>query len=552
MVLFTEDNKNEYALKVVGGGMRGAEIFVPSNDFIIGRVKQADVMLEDPMISRAHCRISYDGEQWYIQDLDSTNGTWIGGQKVASKVKLPLRTSIRIGTTVLQLRFVNPVEDTKTYREAEISCSIQPESLMSGLEKSTGSAVKNIIGAVYRFQNRISSVLEKEELYEKILHAASELLPAQNIYMLKFDLDAGSFKPHLRYSPSDRSYILAPEDKINETVVEFVREHHEAVLSIVKSKRHTGRELHVMCVPMIGKDQINGMIYLEQDSVKYKYTEDDLRLMTVIARSAGMALEYSNMLEYNLRNERLVATGATAASLSHYIKNILAGLDGSMNLLKMGINEHDQKLSEDSLQILSKNHRRLGNLVLDLLNLASERKPNRELADMRDILKDVHELMAYQLEQEGVNLVFDPKLPDYPVCAEIDIKGIHRTVLNLVNNAEYAILLKKTKKGQKNVGTIRLSTDMEKDRDFLHVTVADDGVGIDDNEQNKIFDLFISSKGSAGTGLGLAVCRKIIDAHGGTIAVRSSKGKGCSITFSVPISVASHETTAIAIKRDEF
>ncbi|MCP3967924.1 MAG: FHA domain-containing protein [Lentisphaerae bacterium] len=540
---------SDLAIKVVGGNMRGAEMMVPSNNFTIGRMLSSDLQLDDPMLSREHCRIFSTGNEWYIQDLENTNGTWVGGQRIDGRVRLPLNTSVRIGASVLQLKHINPLEDTKSLKEAEISFSLQPASLTAPDKKIEEFSAMQVISSIYSFQNRISSTLHKNELFERILNAVAEVITSGDVYLLTFDLDEGRFLPRLHFHLADRTFNRENLCELNSTVVNFVKENHEAVLSKLKSRRIGSRACSVMCVPMIGKDQINGMLYMEQDAEKYTYTENDLRLMAVIARSAGMAIEYADMLKFNLRNERLVATGTTAASLSHYIKNILAGLDGSMGLLEMGIKEEDMKLAGDSLSIVRKNHDRLGNLVIDLLNLASDRKPNRELADIRDILKDIHELMAYQLNQQGVELIFEPSLPDYPVYAEVDVKGMHRTILNLVNNAQHAVLLKRTGKEEGVFGKISLSADLEKDRDFAKVTVRDNGVGVDPSEKDKIFDLFISSKGSAGTGLGLAACRKIIEAHGGSIAVDGKSGKGCAISFAVPISVSGQDTTAMALPK---
>ncbi|QSH41348.1 FHA domain-containing protein [Lentisphaerota bacterium ZTH] len=540
---------SDLAIKVVGGNMRGAEMLVPSENFTVGRMRSADLQLDDPMLSREHCRIFYGVDGWYIQDLESTNGTWVGGQRIDGRVRLPLNTSIRIGTSVLQLRCINPLEDTKSLKDAEIFFSLQPDTLTAKTGSVGNFSAMEVISAIYRFQNCISSTLDKHELFERILDAVSEVITSGNVYILTFDLNRGRFIPRLQFQLTDRAYKRDCLGELNSTVINFVKENHEAVLSKVKSHRMGNHADSVMCVPMIGKDQVNGMLYMEQDAAKYTYTENDLRLMAVIARSAGMAIEFADMLKFNLRNERLVATGTTAASLSHYIKNILAGLDGSMGLLEMGIRDRDMKLAGSSLSIVRRNHDRLGNLVMDLLNLASDRKPNRELVDLRTILKDIHELMACQLGQQGIKLIFEPQLPDYPVYAEVDVKGIHRTLLNLVNNAQHAVSLKKTGREDGFLGKISLSADLEKERDFAKVTVADNGVGVASAEKDKIFDLFISSKGSAGTGLGLAVCRKIIEAHGGSIAVEGKSGKGCIISFAVPISLNSQDTTAMALPR---
>jgi signal transduction histidine kinase len=288
------------------------------------------------------------------------------------------------------------------------------------------------------------------------------------------------------------------------------------------------------------------MIYISLASTNEKYSEDDLRLLTVIGHTAGMAIENSRLVEFNLKNERLVATGTTAAGLSHYIKNILAGLDGSLNLLKMGIDEHDFILAGEASDILQKNHRRLGNLVLDLLNIASEQKPEFSIYDLNNVISDVAELIKPQLTQEGITMKIDSQVKNSPFFVEIDAKGIHRVLLNLISNAEQAILAKKEAADlNSKCGTILISSKFNDKMDYAIITLSDDGVGIDKSEAEAMFELFVTSKGSAGTGLGLAVSKRIIIAHEGNITATGEKGKGCTIAFSLPVS---HNETTTATR----
>jgi signal transduction histidine kinase len=265
-----------------------------------------------------------------------------------------------------------------------------------------------------------------------------------------------------------------------------------------------------------------------------------------------MALENSRLIDFNLKNERLVATGTTAAHLSHYIKNILAGLDGSLSLLRMGIDEKDFGLANESLHILAKNHRRLGNLVLDLLNLTSEQKLNMKMQEIKPILEDVNELLCPQLNQDGITLTFTPDAMELPLFAEIDAKGVHRVLLNLILNAEHAIQEKMGTLDQKDVGNITVDASFTLDRESIVFTVSDDGMGMKSESVDKIFDLFVSSKGAGGTGLGLTVSKRIIEGHGGTIFATSEEGKGCIMTFTIPVGHNEISTSTRAISRNIF
>ena len=97
-----------------------------------------------------------------------------------------------------------------------------------------------------------------------------------------------------------------------------------------------------------------------------------------------------------------------------------------------------------------------------------------------------------------------------------------------------------------------MSTPLSLDRESLVFTVADDGMGMKADRVDKIFDLFVSSKGAGGTGLGLTVSKRIIEGHGGTIFATSEEGKGCVMTFTLPVSHNETSTSTRAISRNIF
>lgn len=560
---------SDTTIKIISGAMRGTELPIRNNTITLGRSSDSDIQIHDTLISRVHCRLEWEDEKWYLVDMGSTNGTWMVGRKVDKRVLLPLKTSIRIGNTIFELIDIY-ASDTQSFTRPFIAYSIEPETLVTSStpkgEEEEGQSLRLLkeenqrLSAVYKFQNMIASVLDEKELYPKILSAVMNVITADNAYLLLYDLDSGDFSP---VGGRDANGQIEEIDlnNIKKNVVDFVRENKESVLSMddsfEKSRFHDLAGVpHVitstMCVPMLGKRQINGMIYLNLASTNEKYTEDDLRLLTVIGHTAGMAVENSRLVEFNLKNERLVATGTTAAGLSHYIKNILAGLDGSLNLLKMGIDEKDFDLAGEASDILRKNHRRLGNLVLDLLNIASEQKPEFSIYDLNNVIQDVTELILPQLKQEGIGIKIDSQVSNSPFFVEIDAKGIHRVLLNLISNSEQAILAKKetaNSNSKSKSGTILISSKFNDKMDYAIVTVSDDGVGVDKDEAEAMFELFVTSKGSAGTGLGLAVSKRIINAHEGNITATGDKGKGCTIAFSLPVSHNVTTTVTRTIRR---
>ena len=112
--------------------------------------------------------------------------------------------------------------------------------------------------------------------------------------------------------------------------------------------------------------------------------------------------------------------------------------------------------------------------------------------------------------------------------AEIDAMGIERCVMNLITNAVDAC-------ADEGDGLVRASC-RKTGRDQVQIVIEDDGPGIAEEIRRTLFEPFISTKGSKGTGLGLSVTRKIIEEHGGTIAVASAPGEGTAFTIRLPLS----------------
>ncbi len=560
--------RGNYVLKVISGGAKGSEFQLDRSIFTIGRSAEGQgdnhIVIPDNLVSRSHCRLSFDGVRWNIEDLDSTNGTWLVGQKVSRLVAMPEKTPVRVGNTLFEVYNKRSADETVSLAMPMITVRMQPETFApsASVQKSpdqtrTAAEQSRQLSSIYKFQNAIASTSNLDKLYSRIVSAVIELMPVNKVFLIIYWLDSGKFEP---VAGMDRKGAIEEigEGEISSNIVDFVKENRESVLSVGQAKENNSQppqgqgkvplRKSTMCVPMLVNQQLTGMIYFEMEGSAV-YEEDDLSLATVIAHSAALAIENIRLLEFNLKNERLVATGTTAAGLSHYIKNILAGLDGSLNLLHMAIEEKDLGMAGESLSILSKNHRRLVNLVLDLLNLTSEQKLNLKINDLNAVIDDAIELMAPQLKQQGIELTKNPAISSLPLYAEFDATGIHRVLLNLILNSEHAIQSKFETIDAKEGGMILINARFSDTKDYIIVSVSDNGTGISGEDAEKIFEIFFTSKGSAGTGLGLAVTKRIIEAHAGTVSASGKKGESCTIAFTLPISHNESNTITHAIKR---
>ncbi|WP_390614139.1 sensor histidine kinase [Alienimonas californiensis] len=240
-------------------------------------------------------------------------------------------------------------------------------------------------------------------------------------------------------------------------------------------------------------------------------------MLLAVGRQAALAVEAVRYQSALVRAERLAAVGQTISALSHHIKNILQGLGGGGHLVKTGLDRHDEDLARQGWEIVERNQQRILHLVTDMLTFGKDRRPELERGDVAATVADAVGLARARAAEVGVSVELDAAaVPP----AWFDADAMHRAVLNVALNAVDAAAEGRDARGGTG-GLVRIATAHWPESDFVGVNVADDGPGVPPHRAEAIFEPFESGKGSKGTGLGLAVSRKILREHGGDITVES-------------------------------
>jgi signal transduction histidine kinase len=229
-----------------------------------------------------------------------------------------------------------------------------------------------------------------------------------------------------------------------------------------------------------------------------------------------------------IQAERMAAMGETVAGLSHAIKNISGGLKGGAFVLEKGLDLDNPTYLKQGWQMVRDNVDRIQQLSIDLLNIAKPGDPKFELTDPNLPLRQVYDLILPQAQQYGILLTIEPDKRLKPVT--LDRESIYRCLLNLVTNAMDACLY-----GGVSHDTAKINLVSKAVSDGIEYHVIDNCGGMDDAVQEKIFNAFFSTKGSRGTGIGLMLTRKIVEAHGGKISVTSQKGHGSIFIIRLPV-----------------
>ncbi|HJU91620.1 MAG TPA: ATP-binding protein [Pyrinomonadaceae bacterium] len=249
-------------------------------------------------------------------------------------------------------------------------------------------------------------------------------------------------------------------------------------------------------------------------------------LSSEAGETTGMVVSFQDLTqvrsleETSRRQDRLAAIGRMAASIAHEIRNPLAAMRGSIQMLR---SEMDSDSSQTELmEIILRESDRLNRIITDFLSYARPRSLTQARVDVGDLLHQTFALMRHSPEIAANQSIIE-ELPDEPLFAEADEGQLKQVFWNLARNALQAM---------PDGGTLRATLEPNSDN-RLRIAFSDTGRGMSPDQVEHLFEPFSSTTG--GTGLGLSIVYQIIRDHGGTINVRSRVGQGTTITVELPV-----------------
>jgi signal transduction histidine kinase len=241
--------------------------------------------------------------------------------------------------------------------------------------------------------------------------------------------------------------------------------------------------------------------------------------------------EYTRSLEQLVREksqlqDHLASLGLMIGSISHGLKGLLTSLDGGLYLVSSGLKRQDLACVEEGCKAARETAGRIRKMVLDVLYYAKERKLKKSLVSAFDFAEQLVCLIRPRIDDDTIRLTghFDGNAGSMAVDADY----LQAALVNILDNAIDACL----KDSQRP--THRIDFSMAAVKDEIVFTIADDGIGMDSDTCNQIFNLFYSTKESKGTGLGLFITQRIVSQHGGSLSVSSRPGEGARFKVSIP------------------
>jgi signal transduction histidine kinase len=550
-------------LIVIKGPDEGKQFDLTDGPVGVGREASNAIRLVDTEVSRRHAEIRQVEGGYELVDKGSANGTFVNNQPVKETL-LRSGDHIQVGQSILVFSSLHGDAGAATDLADRISLITRQHDveLSSAIVKTIGetegsrilarpeeaatpwlkTALANL-SIMYEASQAVSHILDLNQLLDRIMELIFRSIEADRGCIMVRNPDNNLFEPKaVRWREG-----MDAEEKIvlSRTIMEHVLREKQGILVSDASRDerfNTGQSIvrygirEVICVPMKGRHETLGVLYLDthstardlvtRNSPTGKFTEDHLALAIAIGHQAALAVEETRYHQAMVQAERLAAIGQTIAALSHHIKNILQGLRSGSEILKMGLGEKDETMLQQGWKIVEKNQGKIYDLVMDMLSYSKEREPAIEETDLNQVVRDVLELLAGRAKEIGAKLEtrLDPNLPR----VQVDPEGVHQALLNIVGNAFDAV-------EERRNPQVAVVTKLDPDEGWVRILVLDNGMGIPTDKLTDIFKPFVSTKGAKGTGLGLAVSRKIFREHGGDILAQSQPGKSTTFILRLPV-----------------
>jgi signal transduction histidine kinase len=536
---------------VLQGPDKGRTYHTRDEPTLIGRSSD-QVQLTDDSASRRHAELRPVNGAWVLSDLKSSNATYVNGQRIVSQIKLKHGDQIRIGSTLMVFSgdesvasFSGP-DAVRDLVDLDYGGS-GGSSILSSIDASEESVILQppetadavaAWNALYKIAELIGPIESVDDFLERVVDIVFDhLIVDRLVLLMRYEGDEEMTPRLVRY----RTRKKGPPPKIttSQTIINHVVRAKEGLLcaNAMTDERFSAESsqdsIHrlglrsVICVPIMMREEVQGIIHMDCSMSQHTYTQEQLRLAVAIGRMTGMAIENARLIDSRVKHERLAATGETVAYLSHHIRNMVQGLQGGGSLVDLGLRRNRIETVADGWKMLSRNLDRIFDLTMNMLTFSQDRKPKIEIAQLNHTIAEVIELSQNRADEKSVMILSE--LEDMPPVP-IDLAGIHQVAHNIILNAIDACRPK--------TGRVNVFTRYDADAGIAVLSIADNGPGVAPEDRDKIFEAFHSSKGQGGTGLGLAAAKKIVDELGGAVEVETTLGEGTTFHVKLPTRAA--------------
>lgn len=378
----------------------------------------------------------------------------------------------------------------------------------------------------------INTTLNLDEALEVIVKQAASLMEAKLCSLLLVDSTREWLDLRACHGGS-KIYRAKPRVNVEESLVGIVLRRGKPVQveNVQTSSRYQNGEIaareglvSLLSVPLIHDRQAIGVLNLYKGD-RYSFSNEEIRIVSALAELSAIAIRKARLYEQIIeveealrQNEKLSALGLLAAEVAHEIRNPLT----VMKLLYHSLNLEfpDQDPRKRDAEIIGEKMDHLNRIVEQILAFAKSAEPQFVPTDLNRLIEDLNLLLRHKLQQHSVEGILQLERPLPPVM--VDAAQMEQVFLNLSLNAIQAM---------PQGGQLRIST-LFNDQ-YIEVSFCDNGVGMTTEQSQRAFSSILESNKPGGTGLGLAVVQRVIEAHRAELSIQSSPGKGTTVRIRI-------------------
>lgn len=419
--------------------------------------------------------------------------------------------------------------------------------------KITGVVDSVIFRDKYKYQNRLLNsidtmilITKESDLIRNTLKTLIESFYIKKAAIFTFDHMFGSYNNRIQFGLDEIS-----EHRIqnNSYIVAWLKEHKEVFVleeeekrmptdKIENIKKELGPLQAKVCIPVYFEPDLEGIITLDNKSTGDMYTHIDTELLKRLGIQLAVALDYKRLEAELRKKQEYAAVGQLAFEITHEMKNLMVPINTFMELVPERLNN---KEFMDGFRLTAiTNLRAMNKKVEDVLFFGQEQKPMFEPGlDINSILEHTIKSLIILAENKHIPIIRElSNIPKIMADKRLMIHVFNNLIINAIDAMEEKtgnIIVRSSITPNIN-GQMRQTSS-----EWVRIEVKDDGEGIPDRVKEKMFMAFVTTKSGGGDlqkrgmGLGLAVVKKVIDAHNGVIGVNTKVGKGTTFVIDLPV-----------------
>lgn len=562
-------------VRVLSGELKG-QILSVEGVLVIGRAPTSDLILQDALISRSHARLEPGTAGLEVVDLDSHNGTYLNGARITGRSKVGVGDIVRIGATQLLVVQSSRVRSAGASLEgAAVTplATIDVSDLIHGggtlrprTWYGTASGVRDgrsggdALDAARRDVEELALLHDVAWSTQRAEDTRALVVGAVERLLAGLGGTAGHVVLLDEHGEPDGGYVIrvgigvtGESPRVSRTVAQLAVKDRRGLVSVATKEdaRLAGATVDpglvksLLAFPLVAGDRPVGVVQLESGGPFGHYGHRHLEVASVAGSLVGVALANRRLMEEQervlgelersqarlldtqdqlVRSEQLAAVGRLASGIGHEVRNHLIPL--------ALVDELADRLGGDTdAQEVVSMVREAQDRVLALLDEIRQFARNS-----KQPLRTSPVGLASVVEGSIRFLRCDPRArvnpPQVVIAASPTVAGdggrLRQVIINLVLNALDAT--------RNNGGAITVTVDEDDAHAILRV--RDRGTGVPPEVRERIFEPLFTTKGDSGTGLGLDICRQIVEAHTGTIALESPPDGGATFVVRLPRATA--------------